>query len=286
MTNTPNLLERLFLYPLPLRFLLLRAIANRLRLGSLQTRALLGAIEYPGYAFSMYHAALLAKRLGHTAITAIEFGVAGGNGLLGMEQAAREIEKLVPVSFHIYGFDNEHGLPPTEDYRDMPYWWRGGFYRSDRNRLLPRLRRAKVIWGDVRETIPEFAKSIPAPLAMVSYDLDYYSATREALRVLDCQVSERLPRVFCYFDDIFDGLPLGRMDGEPSAGFHTNWTGERLAIREFNCKNHKRKISKFFLPARAAVLAPWLDKVYVLHDFAHPDYCRFTGNPNDQLLLV
>jgi hypothetical protein len=282
----PNFLEKLLLYPLPWRFLFMRVIAARMRLGDLDTRALLGAVEYPAYAFSMYHAALLAKQLGHSAVTVVEFGVAGGKGLLAMERAAGEIEKLVPVRFHIYGFDNEKGLPPSKDPRDMPYWWQTGFFRCDRDRLLLRLDRAKVIWGDIRETILEFTNSIPAPLAMISYDLDYYSATLAALRIFDSPTSARLPRIFCYFDDIFDGLPFARLNGEPLAGFHSDWTGERLAIREFNCSSESKKISKFHLPIRASVLAPWVDKVFVLHDFGHPDYCKFTGNPNDQLPLV
>lgn len=50
-------------------------------------------------------------------ISAIEFGVDGGNGLLAMENIAQEVEKEVPVEFEIYGFDTGSGLPEPIDYR-------------------------------------------------------------------------------------------------------------------------------------------------------------------------
>jgi hypothetical protein len=39
-------------------------------------------------------------------------------------------------------------------------------------------------------------------VAFVSIDLDLYSASKEALALLDADPAKLLPRVFCYFDDI------------------------------------------------------------------------------------
>src|SRR5688572_21000422 len=50
-------------------------------------------IERPHYAYCMLRAADLARRLGHDAISAIEFGVAGGNGLAFMNDFAKEVKR-------------------------------------------------------------------------------------------------------------------------------------------------------------------------------------------------
>ena len=45
----------------------------------------------PDYAYGVYRAALTAQALDIKRISAIEFGVAAGNGLLGLEEAAGEV---------------------------------------------------------------------------------------------------------------------------------------------------------------------------------------------------
>jgi hypothetical protein len=47
----------------------------------------------PQYAYGVFHAADLAKRLGVSAISVIEFGVAGGLGLLALENIAASISQ-------------------------------------------------------------------------------------------------------------------------------------------------------------------------------------------------
>ena len=53
----------------------------------------LSALRRPAYGYGMLKAAELAKRLGLDTISAIEFGVAGGNGLRHMEYLAERIER-------------------------------------------------------------------------------------------------------------------------------------------------------------------------------------------------
>ncbi len=55
--------------------------------------------------WGILNAAYLAKALGVGRISLIEFGVAGGNGLVSMELAADRIEKLLGVGIDVYGFD-------------------------------------------------------------------------------------------------------------------------------------------------------------------------------------
>ena len=49
------------------------------------------ALKRPNYAYCLYHSSVLAKRLGHKSLSIIEFGVAGGNGLVFLEDFGNKI---------------------------------------------------------------------------------------------------------------------------------------------------------------------------------------------------
>ncbi|MBV8361649.1 MAG: hypothetical protein JO189_27495 [Deltaproteobacteria bacterium] len=250
------------LKPQSLRAHVARKIVERLKLGPYCDRLLLGAVPRPWYGHCVFHATWLARKLGYPAISIIEFGVAGGNGLLCLEQHAGEIEPAFGISIHIYGFDTGHGLTAPCDFRDLPYAWKAGDYPMDQGTLRQRLRRAQLIIGDVRQTIEEFYECYkPPPVGAVIFDLDLYSSTKSALTVLAAPVDRLLPRVFCYFDDII-GYPLQT---------YNDRTGERLAIAEFNGQSENRylAVSNMF---RGYLPEYWHQQIYVCHLFDHPEY--------------
>ena len=72
---------RYALDPHPLRTITLETI-GRLRFGDYLWRVELGAVQKPAYAYCVLQAARLAERMGIERISVLEFGVAGGNGLL------------------------------------------------------------------------------------------------------------------------------------------------------------------------------------------------------------
>jgi hypothetical protein len=184
----------------------------------------------------MLEAARLAKALGLSEISAIEFGVAGGNGLIEMEKIADIIERESGVKFHIFGFDLESGLPESSDYRDMPYTWKPGFFKMDRKKLESRLSRARLVIGDVKETVATFFKIYtPPPIGFISFDLDLYSSTKKAFALFeDENMKNFMPRTYCYFDDII---------GDHNE-VHCRYVGELLAIDEFNEGHEFRKLCK------------------------------------------
>ena len=51
--------------------------------------------------------------------------------------------------------------------------------------LKKRLKKAQLILGLVENTVPRFIDSGAAPVAFVSIDLDYYSSTMQALKILE-----------------------------------------------------------------------------------------------------
>jgi hypothetical protein len=229
-----------------------------------------GAVERPPYGYCMYNAALLARELGHKVVSAIEFGVAGGNGLVAAENHAREITRELGVQFQIYGFDGGEGLPPPTDYRDLPFLWQPGFYAMDQDALRRRLTAAQLVIGRVRQTCADFfARYDPAPIGCIFWDLDFYSSTVDAFQIFEGEDKYFLPRLSMYFDDIIGSE-------------HSDFTGERLAIADFNSRSQNVKISPDCGSRFQHIAQIWKHQIFVYHNFAHPDYCRFVGPQNQQ----
>jgi len=236
---------------------------RRVSVGSVELRTRYGAWRRPPYAYGTYHAAQQAKLLGIPGISVVEFGVAGGNGLLALERIGHEIANYFGIRISVFGLDSARGMPEATDYRDLPYIWGRGFYDMDVAQLKARLRpETQLILGDVRETVQHLS-NVRDPIAFVSFDLDYYSSTRAALSIFDLRGSLRLPRVYCYFDDII----------YPELACHNEWTGELCAIREFNEQRSNIKLSPLHhLRWMRPHPESWNEQMYVLHDFHHPLY--------------
>jgi hypothetical protein len=268
---------KLALYPLPLRVMLLRRVAKRFKLGSYPARLRWEAVERPWYGHCVNNAAMLARTLGIGRISVIEFGVAGGAGLLSLEDHALETERALGVKIDVYGFDTGVGLPRAIDYRDLPYVWPEGSFAMDREKLQAKLRRAQLIIGDVRDSVREFfTNKDRAVLGAAMFDLDLYSSTASALTILDAGAENTLPRVRCYFDDV-----IGYEET-----LYNDFTGARLAIAEFN-RNHASDIEQLSRSHSFLGTYPqyWHDQVYVCHFFQHPDYSRALSSAPHQLSL-
>jgi len=260
--------------PHPLRTWTLWTIQKR-RLGTYDWRVDLGAVERPAYAYCVREAARLAKALGVPRISVIEFGVAGGNGLLALERHAQRVAESVGVEIDVYGFDSGRGLPAPTDYRDLPYHWKAGFFEMDAASLRARLRHATLILGEVADTLQSFVEDHhPAPIGAVMHDMDLYSSTSAGLKLFDVDEAFRLPRIFTYFDDII---------GDENS-LYNEYTGERLAIAEFNACHPLQKICPAVHLAWRS-LAEWHQQVYVVHDFGHSRYNDFVSLARQQLPL-
>jgi hypothetical protein len=270
-----NILIRLANGRLPLRAVLARRIIKTLSLLSYVDRLRLGLVDRPNYGHCIWHATKLAYSLKYTRISIIEFGCGGGNGLLNAEWHITEALKVFPIEIELYGFDLGSGLPQPEDYRDMPYYFKRGLYTMDRASLEKRLTRAKLVIGDVKHTCTTFFDDYrPAPIGCIFYDLDFYSSTCAALKLQDANSEHFLPRVLMYFDDII---------GNNETWLCNDFTGERLAIHEFNRDHTLKKISKdFYLPTKYPSQW-WTEHVYVCHDFVHPKYNEFVAVPEQQV---
>jgi hypothetical protein len=254
------------------------AVLRRLPVGSHAFRGALDLYPRPHYAYGVQQATVLARRLGIPRISVIEFGVAGGAGLVEMDRMARLATADTGVAIDVYGFDTGRGLPKPTDHRDLPYTWREGDFVMDEGALRARLPQAKLVLGHIQETVPGFLEAHdPAPIGFVSVDVDYYSSTAAALRLFDGDHRHFLPRVFCYLDDTV---------GDDDQVIHNDHVGELAAVRELNEANDAMKLSPINgLRHKRAVPAPWNDLIYVLHRFDHPDYGTYVGREHAETQL-
>lgn len=253
---------KLFLDPFPLRTIT-RKLIKRFNFGNYISRLRSGAVDRPHYGYCLYNGALLAKKLGYSGISVLEFGVAGGRGLLNLEYHAKQVQKLLDISIDIYGFDSGIGLPAPVDYRDLPYLWRKGYYEMDIQKLQKKLKMSKLVLGDVRKTVETFLEEYkPHPIGAILVDLDFYSSTVAALKIFEGDEKYFLPRLFCYFDDVTAS----------EMALYNDYTGERLAINEFNHTHKKKKLAKAdYLLSQKAIDA-WYHKIWIFHNFEHSKY--------------
>ena len=253
----------------------LKRIVRNFKLGSFGFRMEIYALERVPYAYICYNAAKLAKKLGYERISVIEYGVGEGSGLLSLEEYTEEIKKILGVQIDIYGFDTGKGLPKPTDYRDIPYHWKEGFFSMDKNNLVKKLKKTKLILGDIETTSKTFFSNYnPAPIGAVIHDLDFYSSTKVALSMMKDNDKFFLPRVFSYFDDIIGS----------EIELYNDFTGERLAINEFNLNNEDIKISPSY-HFLSQSMETWNRQIRIIHFFKHVKYNLFISQDNPQLRI-
>ena len=257
------------IFGLILRAVLLRILGKRLSvLEKVALSSPIAGFPKPHYAYSAFRASELAVRLGYKEVTWIEFGVAGGRGLVALEAIKAEVERELPIRVRIVGFDMGSGLPTPLDYRDLPYHWKGGFYEMDVAALKSKISNSSLVLGPVAETLPAFIENPPveAPVGMISFDLDYYSSTVDAFKIFDLPEDAILPRVMCYMDDIAAGVEM-----------FSDFTGVRLAISELNDRSETRKLSPCY-DFWSFGHERWQEKIMIFHNFEHSRYNTYVGD--------
>ncbi len=242
----------------------------KLKVKSLQAKSFAEKSDYdlferPAYAYCILKAAELGKRLNLESVSVAEFGVAGGNGLLALQDYAAQVSGEIGINIKVIGFDTGSGMPKAEDPRDLEYLWFENDFDMDVSALKERLSaETELILGDVSETIQNAAGIFKThPLGAALFDVDYYSSTMSALKVFALEPHCYLPRVLCFFDNV-----IGR------AEFPINeHVAELAAIRDFNEMHKTQKIGKInYFHHKRMIPASWNDKMYVFQDFQHPLY--------------
>jgi hypothetical protein len=235
-----------------------RALVKRLPT-SIRTKAHWDVSPRPQYLAGVLAAADQAAQEGVEQISAYEFGVAGGNGLLALGDIAAAVQAETGVSISVYGFDTGSGLPElTGDYRDYPDHWQSGDYPMDEEALRRRIgANTHLIIGNIRDTLMDALARIPEPIGFVAVDVDIYSSTRDILKMFLTPERRMLRRVFMYWDDV-------------DLIFTHRFAGELLAMEEFNCISKDVKIDAWrsISKQRPFPEVSWLKRMYIAHDLA------------------
>lgn len=232
------------------------------------TRDQWNAANRPQYLAGVLYAAREALKQGLERISVIEFGVADGYGLIALQEHARRVSGELGVSIEVIGFDSGLGLPRgTADHRDHCDVWMSGDYQMDVESLIARLDpRTRLVLGEIADTVS--IVEVRSPIGFIGIDLDFYSSTVSALRILLRRDVPRLLRVPLYFDDV-------------SAHYNHAGAGELLAIREFNEASRSIRIDRWrgIRTGRAFPEAEWLDRMYMAHDLGAIDRIQLDRDP-------
>jgi hypothetical protein len=226
--------------------------------GGLRARVAHDLVIRPHNAYAILSAADMALAQGLEYVSLIEFGVAGGAGLMNMAKIAAQVSKVTGVKFKIIGFDSGQGMPPPVDYRDHPDLYQHGDFPMNQAALRAALpANVELQIGEVAATVPDFLNRLTdrAPIGYVVFDLDYFSSTQAALQILTAQdPAKYLPLTLAYFDDMHDPR-------------HNRWCGEYLAIDLFNAEHPMRKIGRdeFLADRRIYRRSEWIKKMYSIH---------------------
>jgi hypothetical protein len=228
----------------------------------------------PHYETIMYESCIEAKKLGYNEVSILELGVAGGNGIIALEKYKNKIEKFLNIKITIYGFDSGEGMPQTKLYQDLKYIWKPGFFKVNR-KLLEEKIKSKIFYGNIENTVDQFLDFSPKNISAIFFDLDYYSSTKIFLDQLKKLDRHLCPRVYCYFDDVFDvNLSICK------------YNGELLAIEEFNKENSNTKIAISLDNIKHFKFPLAKNMIHIMHNFNHPDYNKFIGLNNENSLSL
>jgi len=232
-------------------------------MGSFRSKVAFDVVPRRHYAYGTLAAADLAKERGLDCITVVEFGVADGAGLLNLCHIAEQVTSITGIRVEVVGFDSGRGMPPPRDYRDHPDLYQAGDFPMNTARLRQALPpNGQLVLGAFGDTVPHFIRQLSAraPIGFAAIDVDYYSSAVDALALFrDREPRLYLPATLLYFDDIVQVT-------------NSRFTGELLAIEEFNASNPMRKIDRhrFLRGERIFKSARWIDQFYVLHVLDHP----------------
>ena len=130
---------------------------------------------------------------------------------------------------------------------------KGDFKITDKDNLNKKIH-SKVFYGEIKNTIDDFLQSNPENIIAIFLILIYIDSTSDFLNQIDKIKKFICPRVYCYFDDVFN--PNHLIDEH---------SGELLAIKEFNNKNTDIKIGKSLSNTNDFKFPLGKDNLFMLH---------------------
>lgn len=245
-------------------------------LGSTRLKISFDLLLRQQHAYGLLFAADEAKKRNLRSVTVVELGVGSGTGLMNLCELATKVTQSTGIEFKIFGFDTGAGMPPPQDYRDHPEFYKEGWFPMDQEKLPKKLPPfCKLILGDLKNTLKNFVENLSpdSPLGFATLDVDYYSSSVQALELFKGRPANYLPVIPVYVDDMM--YPA-----------HNPYCGEWLAINEFNRDTASRKITPdiFLSHRRIFKHAEWLTHIYNVQVLDHAE--RSCANTSSKKVVV
>jgi hypothetical protein len=119
--------------------------------------------------------------------------VAGGNGLLALEEIAKAVGQHFEIPIAVLGFDTGLGMPEPSDFRDLRKYGER-LLSNGYSRPAITTHQREAFSGRCRGSRSEDSRQRRhAPAWTLGLRLDYYSSTAQALRIIDGAATTRLP---------------------------------------------------------------------------------------------
>ena len=257
-----------YFFKIKLLFIRFLCYEKPLRVAFTKYLTLLFKTFRPHYESVLYEACLESKKLGINEVSVLELGIAQGNGIMALEKYKKRMEKVFNIKIDIYGFDMGSGMPESDIPEDLPFYWKQGQYKTDKE-LLAKNINSKIFYGHVKDTVDEFIKIKPKTICCIFFDMDLYSSTIDFLNQLP--KLSLLPRVLCYFDDLYTPY-----------NYSGECNGELKAIIDFNKKDLDYKLSHSIDHIHDFKFPLAKGSLYTIHSFKHELYNRFIGREDDK----
>ncbi len=264
----------MFFYRLKIFLLRIIGYEKPLRVALLKYLSLKFKQFRPHYETILFESCLEAKKLGYDEVAVLELGVAGGNGIISLENYKKKIEKICNIRINIYGFDTGEGLPEPDNKYDLPFHWKKGDFKIDKKKLESKIS-SKIFYGNIKDSIDTFIQENPKNIICIFFDMDFYSSTKNFLDQLNKIEKYLCPRVYCYFDDIFN----------PNHWVNEH-VGEELAIKEFNNINKDFKLGLSLDNINDFKFPLGKSHLFMLNNFNHKDYKKYIGFETEDTLEI
>ena len=127
--------------------------------------------------------------------------------------------------------------------------------------------KSKIFYGDVKNTLDDFVKINRNKICCIFFDLDLYTSTINFLNQIPKINDHLLPRVLCYFDDVyvFENY-INQFNGVFKAidEFNKNFSDYKLGYSVDHFKDFKFPLAK--------------TSIYTLHSFKNELYKKYISS--------
>ena len=161
------------------------------------------------------------------------------------------------------------GMPEIVIPEDLPFYWKQGQYKTDKE-LLARTVNSKIFYGNIKDTVDEFIKIKPKTISCIFFDMDLYSSTLDFLNQIPKLSEFLLPRVLCYFDDLYTVY-----------NYNGQCNGELKAIDDFNKQDLDFKLSYSIDHIHSFKFPLAKSTILTIHSFKHKLYNKYIGREDD-----